>query len=756
MVEFGRTLTTMVQDKWKPHAVAYNSLKHALVNEENAPTKDCDYSHANSTHHITDKQIASYFRLYDDSVDRLSAFYEERSIWAEETGTSLEKQVNQCLFTPSNGGGSHLVAQCVNFSKDIDLVLEFLDLNATAFSKIMKKFDKLTSLSLREAKLDELKKTHPYIYEGGVLREYKKRSCEWVSKLDKRLNAQEEPVGSTLLSHGRKPSVSRAKLSIRNSLILGKDEAESLKLEITSSADETGGESSKSKEGGDDKGSNVDNPQECEPNEGGQRNCDLLMRGSSVGSTKEDTIVQEIVERVNVELCLLKADSPYFDSHLDVAHPPAFSSREVDIERLLGQGEFCKIYEVTRFDVPESCHICFLHRGYHDNQPFEEMCTSVKTSKPDRGVFETVEDETTKELKVVARARSPSFHDYFSFKRDANTDGYSDLADLETDHNDETQYRRITRGFMKDHCLRGEKSRYAIKRLRNSLVGEDIMNAAIDLAREGEFLATLNHPNIIKIRATIEVPGHPKFSLVLDRLAETLDARIDRWRLEKKQSKGKFMGIIGKKKKELKKLWLDRLLVGYDLSGALEYLHNRSILHRDIKAENVGFDVRGDLKLFDLGLSKELKPCDRDVGGGDVYQSSGLVGTRRYMSPEVVKILPYGLSTDVYSFAICFHEVLSLSPAFDNYTREQHYKEVVSEGKRPKLPKSWPEMIKDLFRRSWHDDASKRPSMEAVRQLIRNALPEDHKIDERANDLMLRSSRSTSAHGFNPLDLSVN
>lgn len=130
--------------------------------------------------------------------------------------------------------------------------------------------------------------------------------------------------------------------------------------------------------------------------------------------------------------------------------------------------------------------------------------------------------------------------------------------------------------------------------------------------------------------------------------------------------------------------------------------------------------------------------------------------SRRYMSPEVVKILPYGLSTDVYSFAICFHEVLSLSPAFDNYTREQHYKEVVSEGKRPKLPKSWPEMIKDLFHRSWHDDASKRPSMEAVRQLIRNALPEDHKIDERANDLMLRSSRSTSAHGFNPLDLSVN
>ena len=634
MVEFGRTLNMMVQHEWKPHAVAYNSLKRALVDDEDAPGEDGDSAHTNSTYHITEKQIASYFRLYDDSVNRLSAFYGERSRWAEETGTSLEKHVKQRLSTPSDGDGSHLtgnnsllIAQCVNFSKDIDLVLEFLDLNLTAFSKIMKKFDKRTSNSLREAKLNELKKTHPYLYEGGVLREYKKRSHEWVTKL--KLGPQ-KPDGSSRPSHRRnKSNVSLATLNMRNSIRLGEDVAEELlKLDdITFATDATRGELPEPNEDGDDEDSHVENPQECEPDEiqGGNRNADLLMRGKSVGSTKEDTVVQEIVQRVNIELCLLKADSPYFDSQLNAVPPPAFSSREVDIDRLLGQGEFCKIYEVTKFDVPESCHICFLHRGYDGNQPFEENCTPAgETTKPDRVVFETVEDETTKELKVVARSRSPSFHD-FSFKRDANTDDYSDL---ESDHDDENEYRCITRGFMKDHCRRGGESRYAIKRLRNSLMGEDILDAAIDLAREGEFLATLNHPNIIKIRGTIEVPGDPKFALVLDRLAETLDVRINRWRLEKKQSKGKFMGVFGKKKKELKRLWLDRLLVGYDLSGALQYLHARSILHRDIKAENIGFDIRGDLKLFDLGLSKELKPCDRDADGGDVYQSSGLAGTR--------------------------------------------------------------------------------------------------------------------------------
>ena len=47
--------------------------------------------------------------------------------------------------------------------------------------------------------------------------------------------------------------------------------------------------------------------------------------------------------------------------------------------------------------------------------------------------------------------------------------------------------------------------------------------------------------------------------------------------------------------------------------------------------QNIGFDVRGDIKIFDLGLAKELKPCDREEGS-DKYRTSGLAGTRRYMA----------------------------------------------------------------------------------------------------------------------------
>ena len=52
----------------------------------------------------------------------------------------------------------------------------------------------------------------------------------------------------------------------------------------------------------------------------------------------------------------------------------------------------------------------------------------------------------------------------------------------------------------------------------------------------------------------------------------------------------------------------------------------------------IRFDIRNDIKIFDFGLAKELKPIERE--GKDEYETSGLAGTRRYMAPEVAEELP--------------------------------------------------------------------------------------------------------------------
>ena len=52
-----------------------------------------------------------------------------------------------------------------------------------------------------------------------------------------------------------------------------------------------------------------------------------------------------------------------------------------------------------------------------------------------------------------------------------------------------------------------------------------------------------------------------------------------------------------------------------------------------LKPDNIGFDVRGDIKIFDFGLAKELHPDDKMENG--LYNLTGDTGSPRYMAPEV-------------------------------------------------------------------------------------------------------------------------
>jgi serine/threonine protein kinase len=97
-----------------------------------------------------------------------------------------------------------------------------------------------------------------------------------------------------------------------------------------------------------------------------------------------------------------------------------------------------------------------------------------------------------------------------------------------------------------------------------------------------------------------------------------------------------------------------------DLCDALHYAHNLAgIVHRDIKPANLIVNSRGQLKVTDFGLSRELRR-------GPVRDASHppIVGTDWYMSPQQWTGEPAAVADDIYSLGVTIYELLTSKPPF--------------------------------------------------------------------------------------------
>lgn len=93
-----------------------------------------------------------------------------------------------------------------------------------------------------------------------------------------------------------------------------------------------------------------------------------------------------------------------------------------------------------------------------------------------------------------------------------------------------------------------------------------------------------------------------------------------------------------------------------EILSALNYLHSKQIVFRDLKLENILLDAQGHVKITDFGLCKE--------GIGNGKRARTFCGTPEYLAPEILDEEDYGKSVDWWALGIVMYELMVGRPPF--------------------------------------------------------------------------------------------
>ncbi|XP_065439696.1 serine/threonine-protein kinase Nek11 isoform X7 [Chrysemys picta bellii] len=221
-----------------------------------------------------------------------------------------------------------------------------------------------------------------------------------------------------------------------------------------------------------------------------------------------------------------------------------------------------------------------------------------------------------------------------------------------------------------------------LKVLKEISVGDLKPNETVEANLEAQLLSKLDHPAIVKFYASFV--ERESFCIITEYCeGRDLDCKIQEY---------KEAGKIFTESQIIE--WFIQLLLG------VNYMHERRILHRDLKAKNI-FLKNNLLKIGDFGVSRLL------MGSCDL--ATTFTGTPYYMSPEALKHQGYDTKSDIWSLGCILHEMCCLDHAFTGHNFLSIVLKIV-EGNTPSLPDRYPSKLNTVLHSMLNKDPSLRPS----------------------------------------------
>lgn len=158
------------------------------------------------------------------------------------------------------------------------------------------------------------------------------------------------------------------------------------------------------------------------------------------------------------------------------------------------------------------------------------------------------------------------------------------------------------------------------------------------------------------------------------------------------------------------------------VARTLDYLHNNGLVHRDVKPENIILSDRGEVKLCDLGLAREVDMVT------SLTQTGQTVGTPLYISPEqALGSKDIDVRCDIYSLGVTFFHMLTGHPPFDNpngvLVMSQHIRDRVPSilASDRQLPVVLDRVVSKMTRRERHERfQSMSELVHALEQAVRS------------------------------------